>query len=167
MEKEMFSIDDLREALDLGDYADEVSEYRDEDAYIGDMISEIADAGTSIYYSDIMEFISENPGALADVVAEGLYEVRSGIEYDLHKHGQAAQYMTIQREVSYRLRDYLMSANLDFIEFDLGMEEIPEELADLLDKWVDEADWDDRMNKIPNMIREYFKEDDDEETEES
>lgn len=156
-------IEEMRNGLNTGDYGEYLNDYRDSSAYIGDAIMEIADSHTSIYYHDILEFIKENPESLADVVAEGLYEVRSGREYDLFKHGQAAEYMMIERDIYEHLRDSIMVATLDFIQYDLKMDEIPDELAELVEEWVDDADNNDRMDFIPNSIREYFeaeKEDD-------
>ncbi len=156
---EFISVADLAEGLDLGNYADNLNDYRDSDSYICDAISEIADSNTSIYYSDILNFIRENPEALAEVVDEGLYEVHSRNEYDLYKHGQAAQYMTIERDVYEHLRDAVMLCALDFIRYDLKRETIPADLADQLEEWADNADNNDRMNEIPDHIRKYFEAD--------
>lgn len=148
---------ELLEDLDTGDHGDRLNDYRDSSSYICDAISEIADSDTSIYYSDILNFIRENPEALADVVAEGLYEVRPGTEYDLYKHGQAAEYMTIERDIYEHMRDAVLLCAVDFIRYDLKRETIPAELADLLKEWADEADNNDRMDEIPDKIREYFE----------
>lgn len=147
---------ELLEDIDTGDHGDRLNDYRDSDIYIGNAISEIADSDTSIYYSDILNFIRENPEALADVVAEGLYTVGQGAEYDLYKHGQAAEYMTIERDIYDHMRDAVLLCAVDFIRYDLKRETIPEELADLLQEWADKADNNDRMNEIPDKIREYF-----------
>jgi hypothetical protein len=146
------SVDSLRDGLELGDYGEYVNDYRDSSAYICDMVAEIADNNTSIYYSDIMHFIGENPEALADVIEEGLYDPSHG--YDLHQHGQAAEYMTIERDLWNHLEDALYLAALDFIRYDMERETIPAELAELLQGWA--ADPGDRMSDIPDRIREYF-----------
>jgi len=156
---EMVEVSTLADSLDLGDNADRLNDYRDSDSYICDAISEIADSDTSIYYTDILNFISENPEALADVVAEGLYTVDSSTEYDLYKHGQAAEYMMIERDIYNHLRDAVLLCAVDFIRYDLKRETIPADLADLLQEWADNADNNDRMNDIPDKIREYFKDD--------
>lgn len=159
-------IEEMRNGLRTGDYGDCLTDYRDSSSYICDAIMEIADNHTSIYYHDILEFIKKNPESLADVVAEGLYEVRAGREYDLFKHGQAAEYMVIERDIYDHLRDSIMVATLDFIQYDLEMVEIPDELAELVEEWVDDADNNDRMWDIPNSIREWLETDEeDEETE--
>ena len=108
------------------EYSDLLCDYS-ESAYICDAISEIADSHTSIYYSDIMQFISNNPEALADVVSEGLYEV-NGRDYDLYKHGQAAEYMTIERCIYDDLENALKIYALDYIGHELNRETIPAEV---------------------------------------
>ena len=150
------NLDDLADGLDLGEYGDRLNDYRDSSTYICDAISEIADSNTSIYYSDILDFIQENPETLADVVAEGLYEVNSSNEYDLHRHGQAAEYMTIERDIYEHMKDAVMLCAVDFIRYDLKIETIPADLAELMGEWADNADNNDRMDEIPDLIREYF-----------
>lgn len=147
---------DLLDKLDTGEYGDRLNDYRDTDGYICDIIAEIADADTSIYYNDILDFIRENPEALADVIREGLYDPSS--DYDLYKHGQAAEYMTIERDIYDHLPDSLFTAAVNFIRFDLEREEIPEALAELLREWCEDSDNNDRMDEIPDRIREYFDE---------
>ena len=147
---------DLLDDLDTGDHGDRLNDYRDSDGYICDIIAEIADADTSIYYSDILDFIRRNPDSLADVIAEGLYDPSH--DYDLYKHAQAAEFMTIERDVYDHLADALMCAAVHFIRYDLAREEIPAELADLLREWCDDADNNDRMNEIPDKIREWCDE---------
>lgn len=145
---------DLLDDLDTGNHGDRLNDYRDSTAYIGDAIAEIADADTSIYYADILDFVRENPDTLADVIAEGLYDPAHN--YDFYKHAQAAEYMTIERDIYDHLADSLMVAAVHFLRYDLDVVEIPEELADLLREWCDAADSDDRMNEIPDKIREYL-----------
>lgn len=157
---EMVNVSDLIDDLNTGDNGDALNDYRDSSAYICDAIAEIADNRTSIYYSDILDFIRENPLALADVIAEGLYDPTH--DYDLYKHGQAAEYMLIERDIYDHLADSLMVAALDFIRYDLKRPQIPAELADLIREWCDDADNNDRMNDIPDRIREYFEEEDEE-----
>ena len=144
---------DLLDELDTGDRGDRLNDYRDSSAYICDAITEIADADTSIYYSDILDFIRSNPESLSDVIAEGLYNPLH--DYDLYKHAQAAEFMTIERDIYDHLADALMCAAVNFIRYDLNLEEIPAELAELLREWCDDADNDDRMNDIPDKIREW------------
>ena len=145
---------DLLDGLDTGDHGNRMNDYRDDNGYICDIIAEIADADTSIYYSDILDFIGENPETLAEVVRDGLYDPREN--YDLFRHAQAAEFMTIERDIYDHLADSLMVAAVDFLRYDLGAVDIPEELAELLREWCDDADTNDRMHEIPDRIREYL-----------
>lgn len=149
---DLVSVDELAADLDTGDHGDALNDYRDSSTYISDAIHEAADQRTSIYYSDIMAFVSEHPDALADVVAEGLYDPSHN--YDLYAHGQAAEYMTIYNDIWNHLEDALMIAAVDFLRYDLKRQYIPAELADYLKTWV--TDPGDRMNDIPDRIRDYF-----------
>lgn len=151
---EMVSVSDLADDLDTGDHGDALTDYRDSSTYISDAVSKAADQRTSIYYSDILAFISEHPDTLADVIAEGLYDPAHN--YDLFQHGQAAEYMTIERDIYEHLEDSLMMAALSFIRHDLKRAMIPAELAELLREWCDEGDDGGRMSDIPDRIREYF-----------
>ena len=145
---------DLLGELDTGDHGDRLNDYRDGDGYICDIITEIADADTSIYYSDILDFIRENPETLAEVIRDGLYDPREN--YDLFKHAQTAEFMTIERDIYDHLADSLMCAAVNFIYYDLDIIEIPEELAELIREWCDNADNNDRINEIPDKILAYL-----------
>lgn len=149
------AVDDLRDGLNLGYYGEYLNDYRDSSTYIDDAIHEIADNNTSIYYSDILKYISENPESLADVIDEGFYDPSHN--YDLYQHGQAAEYMTIENDIYNHLADALFLAALDFIKYDMKRETIPAELADNLRDWCEE-DPGDRMDEIPDRIRDYFEE---------
>lgn len=111
--------DTVRDYLDpatLDGYSsDFATDYAASDsAYICDAFAEFADGHTSIYYSDIMAFIASNPESLADVVAEGLYYPAN--DYDVYKHGQAAEYMTIERELFDNQTDILKTLALEYID---------------------------------------------------
>lgn len=153
---DLVSVSDLADELNTGDHGDVLCDYRDSDTCICDAIMEAADQRTSIYYSDILAFISEHPEALAEVIEEGLYDPSHG--YDLYQHGQAAEFMTIERDLWNHLADNLMRAALCFIRHDLKRAMIPAELAEQLRVWCNTAYQDERMSDIPDRIREYFAE---------
>lgn len=161
----MISIEELRADLGTGDYGEYLNDYRDCNAYICDAISEIADSHTSIYYSDIRQFISGNVEAVEDAINEFGWD---GCGSDLMKAGQIGEYLAIERDIYNHLADSLLLAALDFIRYDLKRDTITAELADLLREWADDADSNDRINEIPDNIRDYFSyEDDDSETAEA
>lgn len=147
---------DLLDDLNPGDYGDRLNDYRGDDGYICDIIAEIADDTTSIYYSDILEFVKRNPEALNDVIAEGVYYPDKN--YNFWEHARAAEYITIERDIHDNLADSLMVAAVNYIHYDLNRKKIPGELAELLRDWCDESDICDRINEIPDKINEYFEE---------
>lgn len=117
--KKQTLLNTVRDYLDpatLDGYASDFStDYAASDsAYICDAFAEFADGNTSIYYSDIMKFIASNPESLAEVVAEGLYCPDK--DYDIYKHGQAAEYMTIERELYNNQADILKTLALEYID---------------------------------------------------
>lgn len=149
----MVAVDGLESGLDLGEYGEYLNDYRDTSAYICDAISEIADNNTSIYHSDIMSFLSDNPEAVEDAIKEFGWDGCGGT---LEKAAQMGEYMTIENDLYSHMADALMLCAVHFIHYDLKVEEIPEELADLIREWADDADNNDRMDEIPDRIREYL-----------
>lgn len=135
-------------------YAAELKYHIEYGGYISDVIHEIADNNTSIYYSDIMDFIRHNPESLADVIDEGLYDPSAG--YDLYQHGQAAEYMMIEREIYNNLDAGLEYAALVYLVEKYDDPEVSEELIEgihdiCIDSWRL-----DHFNEITDYIDEYF-----------
>lgn len=155
-EETMYNLVELIEALNVGDYGNDFSDYVNSDGYVCDTISEIADSNTSIYYSDIMDFIRENPDSLADVVAEGLYDPSN--DYDLYKHGQAAEYMTIEHDLYSNLADCLTLHAYQYCRKVLELETIPEELDSLICDMAGAEDNNARLDEIPAAIDRWIEE---------
>lgn len=159
------NLEELRLDLDTGDYGEYLVDWIgfSEGKYISDVICEIADNNTSIYYSDIMKFISENPEALADVIDEGLYNPSNN--YDLYEHGQAAEYMTIERDINNHISDSLMLFALEYIE-----KYFKDEISDGTDYYIDDklierlenviSENPDKFDEITEVIDNYFTEED-------
>ena len=155
----MVAVDELESGLNLGDYGEYLNDYRDSSSYICDAITEIADNNTSIYHSDIMAFLSRNPEAVEDAIDELGWDGCGGT---LEKASQMGEFLTIERDLYDHMADAVMLAAVHFIRYDLKIEEIPEELADMIQEWADEADSNDRMDDIPDKIREYLFPEEDE-----
>lgn len=130
-----------------------LNDYRDTSGYIYDIVSEIADGATSIYYSDIIKFISENVEAVNDAIRDFGWD---GCGSDLYKAGQMAEFTQIERDIMDHLSDALRVCARDFLRYDLGLETIPAELADMVGEWCENATGNDGMNDIPDMIREWI-----------
>lgn len=75
----------------------------DDEDYIFDAISKFCDVETPIYNGDLLEFVSENPSALAGVIDDGLYDPRN--DYNFFGHAQAAFYWQCEQIVYENLDD--------------------------------------------------------------
>lgn len=135
------------------------------DDYICDAIMEQADACTSIYYSDILRFISEHPQALADVVAEGLYEVDVEHPYDLYKHGQAAEFMTLEHEAYEHLADIHHGIAAYYLLYVHELKEIPADTWDEIKAAID-ADTPDTYGDIWETVDAIISPDDEDDGDE-
>ena len=82
----------------MNDYSvDFVNDYYNADSmYLCDAISEFADSNTSIHYSSIMEYISNNPEAVNNAINEFGWD---GCGKDIYKAGQMAEYQEIQNDI--------------------------------------------------------------------
>lgn len=151
------NVENLVSRVNLGDYADRLNDYRGSDSYICDIIAEIADSATSIYYSDIIKFISENVEAVNDTIKEFGWD---GCGCDLYKAGQMAECQMIERDIYEHLPDALRVLACDYLRYDLGIEEIPEELADVIAEHCDALDSCVRAASINEIIDEWYEEHD-------
>lgn len=89
----------------------------DDSAYVSDAFAEIADSNTSIYYSDIIKYISEHVEAVNDAIEEMGWE---GCGSDLYKAGQMAEYIGINSWLwSHDLDIYKVYA-LNYYRFNYG-----------------------------------------------
>lgn len=164
--KKMVRVDDLRREYYTSSIAGRLSDYRDSSTYIDDAIHEIADAETPIYYSDMLQFLTDGGVEyIEQAIAEGLYTIDAKT-FDFWGLVQAGAYVYNLGILYNDLPAGLYAAALDFIQYDERRDEIPEELADLLDEWTDEADTLERMDEIPDRIREYFEDEEENEDEE-
>ena len=137
-----------------GEIAKLLNDYRDSDKYICDAVVEIADGCVSIYYSDIIEFISANVEAVNDAIAEFGWD---GCGSDLYKAGQMAEFVQNEREIYDHLEDAMLLLAVEYLRRDVECEEIPEELADLIRDWAAEIDNNDRCNEMAIRIAEWFE----------
>lgn len=137
----------------LAGYAAELNDYRDSSSYICDAAAQIADSNTSIYYSDITTYISDHVEEVNDAINEFGWDGCGG---DLYKAGQMAEYLEIERDIFDRLKAGLLVCAYDFLAYDLRIEEVPEELDKLIQDWCADAGTNDRMDGIPDKIREWM-----------
>lgn len=135
----------------LGDYADIES-----NSYICDAISNFADNNTSIYYSDIKNFIANNIDAVTDAIAEFGWD---GCGSDLYKAGQMAEYLTIERDIYNNLDDIVICTAYKYlIDNDISLSE---EKLEQLQKDLNDIDNNNRFNDILDIINDITDSEDD------
>ena len=155
--------EELRAKLDLGDYGEEIDGYASDryisSSSIADIFSEIADSNTSIYYSDIAQYIGTHIDEVNDAIEEFGWE---GCGSDLYKAGQMAEYSTIQRDLEEHIDDIIVYAAL----ISKYESDIPEESFESVYDYVANIDWNDRLDTtIEKALYAIDDEDEDEEEE--
>lgn len=146
-------VQEIMENLELGNYGNEVTDYG-ENSYICDAISEIADNNTSIYYSDIMNFISSDPESVNEAIQEFGWE---GCGSDLYKAGQMAEYLTIEREIYNNLDDIIMYYALNYYQDHYSKEITDEQLEDLKSE-LSSVDHNNKLYRITDTVDGLFSE---------
>lgn len=119
---------------DLSDYSqDFLADYSaDCSAYICDAFSEYADGSTSIYYSDIKNYISEHIDEITEVIDEFGWD---GCGKDLYKAGQMAEFREIENTLYSDIEEIVKHLALDYID---STDEASEEAEKMWEK-LDEA----------------------------
>lgn len=155
----MLNVRELMKELETGDYGSDFVNYGSS-SYICDVISTIADTNTSIYYSDIIDFISENVEAVNDAIAEFGWD---GCGSDLYKAGQMAEYCKIQNEIYECLDDSMKYYALNYYEdLDIHNEkidtsEISEDLWEEIENYCNGVDHNDTFSVIEEIIDNYIE----------
>lgn len=153
------SIQELESELYLGDYGDCFCDYIDTNEYISDIITEIADNHVSIYYSDILKFVSENPDSLNEVVESGLYD--PSYDYNFYSHAQTAEFMIIEQDLEEHSMDSLKLAAYNYCEHNLFMKMVPDEFVDVI---ADAAESVQTMDELIDEITNWIDNDEAQET---
>ena len=104
-------LDILGEARKNTEYADQLCDYSGSTC-IDDAFHEIADGNTSIYYSDIIKYISDHVEEINDAIAEFGWD---GCGADLYKAGQMAEYLGILRDLEENTADAVTIWAADYI----------------------------------------------------
>lgn len=148
--KTMMKVSEIERPVLTSD-ADALCDY--DSGYICDVISEIADNRTSIYYSDIIKFISEHVEEVNEAIAEFGWD---GCGSDLYKAGQMAEYCMIEREIYDELEDGLTVRALDYIEREMKIEQITPEQWDAIAELCASTDNNDRiddfLSEVENIV---------------
>lgn len=130
-----------------------------ETAYISDIFAEWADGETSIYYNDIIKYISEHVEAVNDAIEEFGWD---GCGSDLYKAGQMAEYLEINNWLwEHETEAYKVYA-LNWFRFEHGEEIRKEEWGRFVCE-VEQYGQMDRIGEAVEIMRQCL--DDDRESE--
>ena len=160
--KSMLSVDELKGAVSLNcDYSRDLCDYSGH-CYICDAISEIADNNTSIYYSDIVRYISYNVEKVNDAIEEMGWD---GCGSDLYKAGQMAEFLDIERQIYDELDESMLICCYNYILQELKIKEITPEQKDEIEKLCCNIDNNETFDYFEDALTELFapKEDETEE----
>lgn len=131
--------------------------------YIYDIISKIANKNTSIYHSDIIEFISNNVEEVNDVIKEFCWDGCGG---DLYKAGQVAESRKNEYDMYNELEEGLFNVSLSHIQYTMKVEEISDEQLDEIETLCSETDNNDRLEDFLEKVEEIVNGEEEEEEEE-
>ena len=149
------------ERNNLDSFIDCLNDY--DSGYICDIISEIADSNTSIYYSDIIEFISNNVEEVNDAIEEYGWD---GCGSDLYKAGQAAEYRKNENDMYNELEEGLFNVALSHIQYTMEVEKISDEQLDEIETLCSDTDNNDRLDDFLEKVEEIVNGEEEEEEEE-
>lgn len=144
-------IKELKKDLFIGDLGEEFTNYNQ--GYIGDIISEIADNNTPIYYNDIWEEAKENQEYIEEALQDFGTPTDSNGNADLIKIFQQGIYLKNEQEIYKNLKDNLKYFMYDYIEKDLKINELTEKQNNDLLEW----DFGDNNEQLENLIEHIEK----------
>lgn len=107
-------IKEYKDNLNIGEYGEDFLDY-DENDYIGDVITNIADSNIDIYNYDLWEWAKNNEEWIEEAIAEGLYSIDSR-SFDLMRLFMAGQYMEITADLYEKLDDIIAYVVLEELE---------------------------------------------------
>ena len=145
----------------LDSFIDCLNDY--DSGYICDIISEIADSNTSIYYSDIIEFISNNVEEINDTIEEFGW---NGCCNDLYKAGQMAECRKNENEMYEELEQGLFNVALSYIKYTLEVEEISDEQLNDIEGLCADTDSNDKLENFLEKVEEIVNSEEEEKEEE-
>lgn len=144
----------------MNDYSvDFVNDYYNADSmYLCDAISEFADSNTSIYYSEIMDFIAKNPEAVNNAINEFGW---NGCGNDIYKAGQMAEYQDIQNDIYADLDNVikLIAYKKAYHNYDI-INPTEQQYKDIDDIDCEGIDTDSRIEDIEDYVKSFIVGDD-------
>lgn len=149
------------ERNELNSYIDCLNDY--DQGHICDIISEIADSNTSIYYSDITKFISENVEEVKDAIEEFGWDGCGG---DLYKAGQVAEFRKNENDMYDELEEGLFNVALSHIQYTMEVEEISDDQLDEIEGLCADTDNNDKLEDFLEKVEKIVSSEEEEEEEE-
>ena len=131
---------------------DLVTDHAGYSSYICDAIAEEADSHTSIYYSDIKNFMIDNFDAVENAISEFGWD---GCGSDLYKVGQMGEYLENERLMYEDLEEVKQLAALEMLA--ANHETIPAELWEEIETALETIDGDDRFDAIDDAVKEALE----------
>jgi len=150
----MGSIAEYVKYLDLGDHGDEFLNYSYSDT-ISDAMTEIADGNIDIYNQDLYNFISEEPNWVEEAISEFGW---NGVGSTLVGAAQMGQLVKYERDLYDNLDDCIKNVAYNYLQSDLELDEIPDELIESIDEWATDIDSDEKIGFLNDKIDEWIEE---------
>lgn len=144
----------------LPDVCCQIDEYTSE--YVDDRIHDIADDNVDVYYSGLLDWISENRGEAVEYIEDSVAEF--GIDsknFDFWKLLQSGQYLMYERQLYDNKKNTLLLWALHYIKEEKNIEE----LEDNLFEEIEDIDFDnfDKFSEIENKINDILDKGEDDE----
>ena len=136
------------------------ADYEGCSSYICDAIRERADSETSIYYSDIIKYISGHVEEVNDVIQEFGWD---GCGSDLYKAGQMAEFCQIESDYLDNVAGIIKYAAIMDLIYKRDMQEVSSETWEAIEAKLDDLDTDSRFDDITDIITEILEADTEEE----
>ena len=151
-EEEIEDVTDvIAEFSESTEYAEYICDYGSSE-YICDAFTYIADDNTSIYYSDIIDFISKNVEMVGDTISEFGWD---GCGSDLYKAGQMAEFRSIETELNENIVDVLKVYAFNYYREQYG-EHVRTETRERISNHIDDHWGDfDTLGDIEDIVNEY------------
>lgn len=147
-------IKDLKNELYFEDIGAEFLNYNE--GYIGDIITEIADNNVSMYTCDVLEWAKGNYSYVEEAIDELGVATDSNGRTDLIRTIQTGEYIANKETIDNNLEEILKFYMYNYIEKDLGIEEITEEQNNELLHW-DFENYDEHLENLIDYVNEIME----------
>lgn len=153
------NVKELMDKVNIHDIQTKLAEY--DSGYIGDVITEIADAEVDIYYYDLFEWCKENWEYVDEACQEfGMPDCKdTNIIIKLIQQGQ---FYYNEEQLYEDLDDMLLYFCYSQLYYDFKIEEITEEQNDAIIEKCTNVDNNDRLDEYVDFLQELIENEDEE-----